>query len=653
MDRTRSLVLCSALFLALLGAAVGTPPQTGGQVVTGTPGVAIERVDVNFQELAAREAAAATPWQEPREVHAPLPAGLGEKVPDGVITGEERPSQGAAEGVVGESPAPAASFLANEDNGTVIPPDTHGAAGPNHLMVTVNSQVRIQNKTGTALSSMSLNAFWASLNNPSTFDPRVFYDSFNSRWITTAVANSRSASSAVLIGVSKTNDPTGAWSLYRVTADTAGTTWADYPTLGYNKNWIVVQVNMFTNSTNSFVRSQIFAFNKADLYAGGAGAFTRLLDNTGGFSSCPAQTFDNNLSTMFLVEDWNGNFNGNGFLRVSTITGAVGSEILTLNVAMPSAAAPWADFTSSSNFAPQGGSAQKIANGDSRMYSVVFRNGTLWTTHTVFYPSTSPTRSSVQVWQLDASNFSVKQRMTVDDPSGQNFNAYPSLAVNKNDDVLVGYSRFSSASFASAYYSFRLGTDPSNTLQSIQLLKAGEAPYFKTFSGTSNRWGDYSNTSVDPTNDTDLWTIQEYAGTASGGSDRWSTWWGKVVPGGAPTTGPGFTITLSKSTYLTGDTVTATEFGPKNTSSSPSGLVRIQVIITIPGMGPITIFDVGADGSLQLPPSININLGPVSFFSITSGSAFPPKGNWSLDSKVTNPTTGAVIDQDINPFVIQ
>jgi hypothetical protein len=70
-------------------------------------------------------------------------------------------------------------------------------------------------------------------------------------------------------------------------------------------------------------------------------------------------------------------------------------------------------------------------------------------------------------------------------------------------------------------------------------------------------------------------------------------------------------------------------------------------------MGPITIFDVGADGSLQLPPSININLGPVSFFSITTGSAFPPKGNWSLDSKVTNPTTGAVIDQDINPFVIQ
>jgi hypothetical protein len=651
MDRTRALALCSAVFLALLGAAVGTPPQTGGQVVTGTPGVANERAEVNLQELVAREAATLTAWEAPREIHAPLQQGSGEKVPAGVITGEDRSSLGAAETVaVGQSPAPSANFLACEDNGTVIPPDTHGAAGPNHLMVTVNSQVRIQSRTGSTLSSVSLNNFWASLGNPSTFDPRVFYDSANSRWIITAVANSRSPSSAVLIGVSKTNDPTGAWSLYKVTADTAGTTWADYPTLGFNKNWIVVQVNMFTNSSNSFSRSQFFAFNKSDLYAGGAGAFTRLSDTSGGFSSCPAQTFDNNLNTMFLVEDWNGNSSGSGFLRVSTITGSVGAEVLNLGVSFPSAAAPWADFTSSSNFAPQAGSTQKIANGDSRMYSVVYRNGSLWSTHTIFYPNNNATRASVQVWELDGASFAVKQRMTVDDPSGQNFHAYPGLAVNKNNDVLVGYTRFSTSSFASGFYSFRLGTDPSNTLQSPQLLKAGEAPYFKTFSGTTNRWGDYSNASVDPVNDTDFWTIQEYAASASGGTDRWGTWWGKVVPAAATTPAQTWTITMSKSTYVNGDTITVNEFGPKNTSTS-NAAVRIQVTITIPTMGTLSVIDIGADGSLQLPANLNVNLGPLSLFQINS--SFPPKGNWSFDAKVSNPTTGAVIDQDINPFVVQ
>src|SRR5262249_23215431 len=152
MDRTRVLVLSSVVFLALLGAAVGTPPQTSGQAVTGTPGVADVRADVNFQELAARTVAASSELQEPREIHAPLPGGFGRRVPDGVTRGEERPQYGL-QSAVGQSPAPAANFLACEDNGTVIPPDTHGAAGPNHLVVTVNSQVRIQNKTGTTLSS--------------------------------------------------------------------------------------------------------------------------------------------------------------------------------------------------------------------------------------------------------------------------------------------------------------------------------------------------------------------------------------------------------------------------------------------------------------------------------------------------------------------
>ena len=46
---------------------------------------------------------------------------------------------------------------------------------------------------------------------------------------------------------------------------------ADYPTLGFNGDWIVVQTNVFTVSEGAFVASNIYAFNKADLYAGGAG----------------------------------------------------------------------------------------------------------------------------------------------------------------------------------------------------------------------------------------------------------------------------------------------------------------------------------------------------------------------------------------------
>ena len=36
------------------------------------------------------------------------------------------------------------SFPGLGDNNTALPPDTSGAAGPNHLMITLNSQVQVQ-----------------------------------------------------------------------------------------------------------------------------------------------------------------------------------------------------------------------------------------------------------------------------------------------------------------------------------------------------------------------------------------------------------------------------------------------------------------------------------------------------------------------------
>src|SRR5262249_24838046 len=95
---------------------------------------------------------------------------------------------------------------------------------------------------------------------------------------------------------------------------------------------------------------------------------------------------------------------------------------------------------------------------------------------------------------------------------------------------LVGYSRFSATEYASAGYSFHKATDPPGTMRAEVILKSGEAPYYKPLDGPSNRWGDYSATVVDPLNDRDLWTIQEYAAKPVAGSDRWGTWWGRVDP---------------------------------------------------------------------------------------------------------------------------
>jgi len=501
---------------------LGVPPERD---VIAVP------VVVDFTELAQREAAA--PRSKPVGRVIPfMPMPPRPVVPVGVPTQRAvapLPPVQTQPSPLAPSPAPVASFVALDDNDTVIPPDTQGAVGPNHLMVTLNRGVRIQDKLGTVLSTVGLDSFWSSTAATGVFDPRVEYDPFNNRWIFANASNASSAASSVLIGVTQTSDPTGKWNLYRIPADSSGMNWADFPSVGFNKDWVIISVNMFGNVSGAFQNSKIFVGTKSALYGGNATTFRSFTD-ANGFTQAPAITYDNALATMYLVDDFNGNFNGNGFLRISTITGTVGTEVYTAGTTFPTTASTWASQPpNGADFAPQVGTMHKIQNNDSRILSVVYRNGSLWAAQNAFLPASAPTHTGAQWWQFKPDG-TVQQFGRVEDPTGAVFFAFPTIAVNAQNDALLGYSSFSASQFASADYSVRLASDPANTMRSDVLLKAGEAIYFKTFGGTQNRWGDYSNTVVDPVNDVDMWTIQEYAASPnfSNGNNRWGTWWGKI-----------------------------------------------------------------------------------------------------------------------------
>jgi hypothetical protein len=431
------------------------------------------------------------------------------------------------------SPAPAASFEALPDDQTAEPPDTHGAVGPNHLMVTLNSQVRIQDRTGTALSTVSQSAFWATVAGVDPFDPRVVYDPYADRWITIAIG---SFFRRLLVGVSRSGDPTGSWNLYRIDAE--GADRMDFPVVGFNKNWIVVASSWLTveAGTWTWLGSQYRVFDRADLYRGGRGSFTLLAAVGGGPD--PAVTLDLEISTLYLMQAWNGNADGYGVLRLYTITGAIGSEVLTpvTFVATPN---PWSNQPPGGDLAlcPQMGNPARIpCFGGS---PPVFRNGTIWAAHIIYLPADAPTRSAIQWWQL-APDGDILQRGRLDDPSGALFYGFPSLAVNANNDMLLGFASFSAQQFASGSYAYRAAADPSGTLRTERVLKAGEDIYLGHPDGHGIRWGDYSATSVDPADDTGLWTIQEYAATRdpATGASRWGTWWGRVIPEAAPVDRP-------------------------------------------------------------------------------------------------------------------
>ena len=100
-------------------------------------------------------------------------------------------------------------FEALGDDNTRIPPDTMGAAGPNHLMVMLNTQVRIQNRSGTNLSTVSLSTFWTSGTglSGSPFDPRLIYDSLSGRWMAIVDADAKLGTSEVWFAISATSSP--------------------------------------------------------------------------------------------------------------------------------------------------------------------------------------------------------------------------------------------------------------------------------------------------------------------------------------------------------------------------------------------------------------------------------------------------------------
>jgi hypothetical protein len=241
----------------------------------------------------------------------------------------------------------------------------------------------------------------------------------------------------------------------------------------------------------------------------------------------PAYTYDNTLETMYLTEEWD---NNTGQLRVSTITGSVGAEVLSAGTAFVNSNSSWTSFPLN-DFEPQKGDARAISGGDSRLQNLIYRNGDLWASQTVFLPAGGiPDHSLVQWWQMSPAG-TLKQFVRIEDLTKQNFYAYPGLAVNKDNFVMVGFSQFSSTIYPSAAYSLQApGTVNQMTVAPV-IYKAGTNSYFKDFGLGENRWGDYSVSLVDPIDDTDLWTLQEYSATITPPSSSFGVWWLHIFPG--------------------------------------------------------------------------------------------------------------------------
>jgi len=106
---------------------------------------------------------------------------------------------------------------------------------------------------------------------------------------------------------------------------------------------------------------------------------------------------------------------------------------------------------------------------------------------------------------------------------GVSFNVI--LAVSKTNtplDLVAGFSGSSPSNYVGAFFASRLAGCSVSTAP--MLIQAGGGYY-----SSSDHWGDYSRTLVDPNDDRSFWTVQEYADPAAF-EFPWATWIVRIKP---------------------------------------------------------------------------------------------------------------------------
>jgi hypothetical protein len=340
------------------------------------------------------------------------------------------------------------------------------------------------------------------------------------------------------------------------------------------------------------------------------------------------------------------------------------------------------------------GTPGAVDGGDARLLAAHFRNGALWTSHNVGVNSTGgtrrPNRNGVRWYQLtgipSGSTPSLAQSGTVYQPGTAGSQSYwmGTIMVSGQGHAAMGFSVAGPTNFIDAMTVGRLAGDPAGTMETPIAYTASTLAYNPTDNVSPHRWGDFSFTSLDPSDDMTMWTVQEWC--LSGG-DGYAVQVAQLLapPPAAPTNctpaiftqgvanvtvtingstaagagffepGPGFSNHLAVA--VSGGGVTANNV----TYLDPGNLTAVLTVAADAAPGPRTLLVVNPDGqsaaasalltiagsSANLPPTLapiaNQIIYELTTLTITNSATDPNPGQiltFSLDP-------GAPLDANI------
>jgi IPT/TIG domain-containing protein len=590
------------------------------------------------------------------------------KAPDDALHGQpvtDTVVQSGTGTVVASAPSSGSSFqgLDHTNWGAGWPPDPNSDVGPNDIVETVNTSIGIFDKSGTRLAATTFDSLWSTANtgtpcdNSNQGDPVALYDPIGDRFIVTDFAWSNFSSGPFYqcIAVSKTGDPvSGGWWFYAWQTE-SGASLPDYPKLGVWPDGIYMSANVFSSTgSESFQNVQVWAFNRQQMEAGdpspqavtaslartvgGVSVFSLLPSNARSVTGLPPAGTPNYFTSIwgsYAIRVWKFHVDWTNTAN-STFTGPTNVGI--------------ASFNPGPSDVPEASPGNPI---DTLSYRLMMQNQytniggqeSLWLTHTV--GNSSQSVAQVRWYQLPVTGGTIasspRQQSTWAPDGSSRF--MPSLAVDKNGDMAIGYSVSSSSMYPALRYSGRLATDTLSQLtQGETTLVQGLGYQCCTFSdgSTNSRWGDYSSMTIDPDGCT-FWYTGEYydAHPTTKADDDWLTRIGSfqlpgcsgtVTPPAAPsitnfspTSGPaGTTVTINGSGF-TG--TTGVTFG--GAAASFSIVSDSQLTAMVPAnatTGPIGVTAPG--GSTTSAASFTVTTAAsaptISGFTPTSGKVGIP-----------------------------
>ncbi len=390
-----------------------------------------------------------------------------------------------------------------------VPPDMGGAVGNGYVVQLLNGVATIDSTTGTQVSQTSLNTFFGGIGGQLS-DPRIIFDPSSQRWFASAITvpgGSNSNPNSVLVAVSAGANPTGGFTTLSF-ASASNATFADFPTLGVNGAAVTIGTNDFSTSTSSYLGSSLYSIPKSSLTAAtptlaNQSSFIQT-SNVGVAPQAVTNATTGGTSTTVLSVGVTGT---TAVYTVSTVSGAnaAGATLARGNL--------YAQLFNNAPVAPTQPGGVTYDPGDNRIGSGAYQVG-----NNIYFANTVSSGTQDQIaWNvLNTATQTVTTGLI--GISGLDL-TYGSISANANGTFVVAFNGSGSSQNITDYY--EICSAVTGACGAPQIAYTSPASNYSNAPGGTNRWGDYSWTTVDPTNPANFWLFQEYALTNSS--------WGTVI----------------------------------------------------------------------------------------------------------------------------